>query len=250
MRSPSDSTFQVGLLIASHFGTSWDPALFSLESNVGNKPFHILLVYKQQHQSWHSIQTCGEVHLTSGGGHTSLLSGVWSHGSTRESVQEGLRCSLGKNSCLEKVQEELLDSKTIGQWFQEQCNTVGYFSGPLAQFLWIHRSSFWEDEMASNLIRVKKISSKKRAFFFFAWMRDFGRASSCLMAVMTAVGFITDSDINSGSRGVIAFGSWLWVSELLAQTLALLPFSAIGFHAVAAAPAANGKFAVDLHCLL
>lgn len=68
------------------------------------------------------------------------------------------------------------------------------------------------------------------------------------MAVMTAVGFITDSDINSGSRGVIAFGSWLWVSELLAQT-APLTFSAIGFYAGAAAPTANGKFALDLDCL-
>lgn len=70
------------------------------------------------------------------------------------------------------------------------------------------------------------------------------------MAVMTAVGFITDSDINSVSRGVIAFGSWLWVSELLAQTLAPLPFSAISFHAVAAPPTANRKFALNLDCLL
>lgn len=80
-------------------------------------------------------------------------------------------------------------------------------------------------------------------------MRDFERASSCLTAVMTAVCFITDSDINSGSHGVIAFGSWLWVSELLAQTLAPLTFSAIGFHAGAAAPTANGKFALDLDSL-
>ena len=69
------------------------------------------------------------------------------------------------------------------------------------------------------------------------------------MAVMTAVGFITDSDINSGSRGVIAFGPWLWVSELLAQTLAPFTFSAIGFHAGAAAPTTNRKFALDLDCL-